>query len=140
MPVLLALLVVALMAGCVPSLPAPEGGLPASPEVDTTSGGGVIAVPVSDLDLLAMAPPGATPLTPGPLHGITPQQPPRPSLARIAGLDGTVNIMFLCQDTRQRQARFSWTWYDDSSSGACDQGAETASSPSLTCTVPAAVT
>lgn len=119
-----------------PAPPAPDGGLPPSPVVDTTSGGGAIAVPVSDLDLLAMAPPGATPLTPGPLHGTTPQQPPRPSLAGIAGLDGTVNIRFLCQDTRQQQAGFSWTWYDNSSSGACDHGADTASSPSLTCPVP----
>lgn len=133
---LLLLVVAVLVAGCVPSLPAPENSFSAGPEVDISSGGGVIAVPVSNLDLLAMAPPAATPLTPEPVHGTTPEQPPRPSLAGIAGLDGTVNIMFLCQDTQRKQARFSWTWYNNSSPGACDHGPDTASPPDLTCTVP----
>jgi len=52
---------------------------------------------VGDFDLEAMAQPGSTWVTDGPVHGRGPATP-AVSLAPIRGLAGTFNAVFLCLD------------------------------------------
>jgi hypothetical protein len=138
-PALLCVLAATALAGCGSGLPlssiltVPTG---TSAATGPATGTAVIAHPVDDFDLEAMAQPGSEWLTDGPVHGIGPSTV---SLPPARAPDRTVNIDFLCLDTAGRPVAASYTWQvtgevggvpysGESGTMQCDPGPDTENS------------
>ena len=135
--VLLCVLAAVTLAGCVSGPAIPNIGALASGASDaggSDAGTALIAHPVGDLDLEAMAQPGSEWLTDGPVRG---NGPSTVSLPPVRGHDRMLHIAFLCLDTTGRPVTASYTWplegqspdglpYSTSGNMQCDPGPDTA--------------
>ena len=133
---LLCVLAATALAGCASGLSLPDigpGPTGTSEAAGPTIGTTVIAHPVGDLDLEAMAQPGSEWLTDGPVHGSGPSTVP---LSPARAPDRMLHIAFLCLDTAGRPVAASYTWQAEGEIGGvpysesfgtmqCDPGPDT---------------
>jgi hypothetical protein len=135
-PLLAAAALAAVLTGCgsTPISPSSLSSGSGIPGLNSTldSGSGPIAFPVNDLNLEAMVPPDGKWITAGPLHGAGPGVP-AVSLARVRGLHGTVNAVFMCHVTGRHPVTAEYTDDNDSGPLPCDPSLNTVNTATEQC-------